>query len=320
MPSTFANSLRLENIANGEQSGSWGDTTNKNICGLLVDSIAGTADESRSAVLRFTGNIIAPCTIYIPPSVKTYIIDNLTNPAVPVVDKQYLLIRTTAGAVAATVTPGIYTVYCDGTDTFINTGFSNGGTITGNLAITGNETVTGTLGVTGVTTLKSTLTGVLVGTAGVVSAVAPGTAGNVLTSSGTAWTSTAAPPYFAAGTKLIFPQVTAPTGWTKDVTTAVNDSILRFVTGITGGGSGGSVGVSIWAGQAATGAHTLTIAEMPAHTHGSGATSGVSGLQGQAAQGYVGQGNTGSAGGDAAHTHTLSQNIKYYDAIIASKD
>ena len=69
MPSTYANNLRLENIANGEQSGSWGDTTNKNICSLLVDSItavteinitgssnyvlsanAGTTDQARTAV------------------------------------------------------------------------------------------------------------------------------------------------------------------------------------------------------------------------------------------------------------------------------
>ena len=338
MPSTYANNLRLENIANGEQSGSWGDTTNKNICGLLVDAVAGlntvsitglttytltafngVADESRNAVLKFTGDISAACTIYIPPVGKTYIVDNNTNLALA---KQNLIIRTDAGAVAATVPFGIYNVYSDGIDSFISTNLSVGGTITGNLAVVGNETVTGTLGVTGVTTLASTLTGVLSAASGVVGTVAPGTSGNVLTSNGTAWASSANPPPFAAGTKLIFPQAAAPTGWTKDTTAAINDSILRFVTG-TGGGSGGSVGVSTWAAQTATGSTALSVAQMPSHTHQRGADNPVAGLQG-GNQGLVGNTSytspTTSAGGGEGHTHTLSQSIKYYDSIIATKD
>jgi len=344
MPSTYANNLRLENIANGEQSGSWGDTTNKNICSLLVDSIAGLAttsitglatytltsyngvtDESRNAVLKFTGNIAAACTIYIPTVAKTYLIDNYTNLALA---KQNLIIRTDAGAVAATIPFGIYTVYCDGIDTFISTGFGAGGTVTG------NEIITGTLGVAGVTTLATTLTGALVGTAGVVSAVAPGTSGNVLTSNGTAWASASNTPPFTAGTKLIFPQATAPTGWTKDTTAAINDSILRFVTG-TGGGSGGSVGVSTWAAQTATGAHTLTTAEMPIHTHtgGSGNTTPYFVSQGYSHDGPIDGSRTVNpddhdllaatnypAGGGTSHNHPLTQAIKYYDSIIASKD
>ena len=341
MPSTYANNLRLENIANGEQSGSWGETTNKNICALLVDSIAGLAttsitglatytltsfngvsDESRNAVLKFTGNINATCTIYIPSVVKTYIVDNNTNLAL---SPQNLLIRTTAGAVAATVPFGIYTVYCDGLDTFIASNLSVGGAIAGNLAITGNETITGTLGVAGVTTLASSLTGVLSAASGVVGTVAPGTAGNVLTSNGTAWASASNTPPFTAGTKLIFPQATAPTGWTKDTTAAINDSILRFVTG-TGGGSGGSVGVSTWAAQTTTGGHTLTLAQIPSHTHtlsgswsvsGSGPITFTSG--GVNSSGGV-SGQADATGGGGSHDHSLSQNIKYYDSIIASKD
>lgn len=58
-------------------------------------------------------------------------------------------------------------------------------------ANTGNETITGTLGVTGATTLgAATATSLSVGGVAAV-AVAPGTSGNVLTSNGTTWTSTA---------------------------------------------------------------------------------------------------------------------------------
>ena len=47
---------------------------------------------------------------------------------------------------------------------------------------------------------------------------------------------------FAPGTRMIFAQSTAPTGWTKDTTAALNDSALRIVTGSAG--TGGSVNFS----------------------------------------------------------------------------
>ena len=213
MPSTFANNLRLENIANGEQSGSWGDTTNKNICSLLVDSItavteinitgssnyvlsanAGTTDQARTAVLRFTGLRSIDCYVTAPAVAKTYIIDNFTD----YIDsgKWNVIIRTATG-IGAIVPFGKYTVYCDGLDFFVQTGFAAGGVINGNAGTTGNFVAGNDLTVFGTTTLKSTLTGVLVGTEGVVSAVDPGTAGNILLSVaatlpavGTVWAST----------------------------------------------------------------------------------------------------------------------------------
>ena len=131
---------------------------------------------------------------------------------------------------------------------------------------------------------------------------------------------TAPTPPFASGTRIVFQQTAAPSGWTKDTTAAIDDSILRFVTGSVTP-SGGSVAFSTWNGQTATGAYTLLTADMPAHTHTLGAINAVGGLQG-GAQGYVGDGSspTGSTGGGGSHSHSLTQNLKYYDAIIASKD
>jgi hypothetical protein len=335
MPSTYANNLRLENIANGEQSGSWGDTTNKNICSLLVDSItavttisitgsgnyiltanAGTTDEARTAVLRFTGLRSTDCYVTAPAVAKTYIIDNFTDE--PLGSKN-IIMRTTAGA-TATVPFGKYTVYCDGLDFFVSTGFAAGGVINGNAATTGNFIAGNNLTALGNTTLKSTLTGALVGTAGVVSAVAPGTAGNILSSTGTAWASTANAPAFASGTRIGFQQTAAPTGWTKDTTAAINDSILRFVTGTAS--SGGSVAFSTWAAQTATGGYTLQIADIPAHTHGypETTTSGAAGASsGRPVSNFVTV-QTQSTGGSGSHSHSLTQGIKFYDFIIASKD
>ena len=41
MPSTFSPNLKIELIATGEQSGTWGTTTNSNLGTLLEQAIAG---------------------------------------------------------------------------------------------------------------------------------------------------------------------------------------------------------------------------------------------------------------------------------------
>ena len=41
MPSTYTTSLKLELIANGEQTNTWGDTTNNNMGTLLEQAITG---------------------------------------------------------------------------------------------------------------------------------------------------------------------------------------------------------------------------------------------------------------------------------------
>ena len=336
MPSTYANNLRLENIANGEQSGSWGDTTNKNICSLLVDSItavttisitgsgnyiltanAGTTDEARTAVLRFTGLRSADCYVTAPAVAKTYIINNYTDFATS--GNKNVIMRTATGATIA-VPFGNYIVYCDGLDFFMLTGFGAGGVINGNAATTGNFIAGNNLTALGTTTLATTLTGALVGTAGVVSAVAPGTSGNVLTSNGTAWASTTNAPAFASGTRIGFQQTAAPTGWTKDTTAAINDSILRFVTGTAS--SGGSVAFSTWAAQTATGGYTLQIADIPAHTHTHQlpTTNTAAGAGGGSPVSTVTAVTSSSTGGGGSHSHSLTQGLKFYDFIIASKD
>ena len=82
-----------------------------------------------------------------------------------------------------------------------------------------------------------------------------------------------------SGTKMLFQQTTAPTGWTKDTTH--NNKALRVVTGTagTGGtnsftnafnsdktvsGTTGGTGVTI---TGSTGSHTLTESQIPAHDH-----------------------------------------------------
>jgi hypothetical protein len=127
---------------------------------------------------------------------------------------------------------------------------------------------------------------------------------------------------FPSGTRMSFNQTSAPTGWTKQTSTTINDSILRFVTG--GTSSGGSVAFSTFNSGTTTGATTLTTAQMPSHTHWSGINrdSNFSGSTSNVtfntnAPNPV---NTGATGGGNSHTHSQVTDIKYIDFIIAQKD
>lgn len=98
-----------------------------------------------------------------------------------------------------------------------------------------------------------------------------------------------------AGTKLVFYQASAPTGWTQDV--AVNDQVLKVVSG-TGGGTGGSWTIS----GVTVDNHTLTVSQMPAHDHGGSSGSTAPGTNTTGSHGH-----TGSANSAGAHTHSYSR-------------
>lgn len=123
-----------------------------------------------------------------------------------------------------------------------------------------------------------------------------------------------------SGTKMLFAQATAPTGWTKDTTH--NDKSLRVVSG-TGGGSGGSVAFSTVFGRTAVDASSLSIAQLAAHAHSISGTNNTSGSY----SGYVinsssyqVSGYTGSQGSGSTHSHGLDLRVQYVDVIICTKD
>ena len=115
MPSTYSTRLRFELVADGEQLGVWGQTTNRNLGKLIEDALAGyksiampnanytlTAvngleDESRFLMLEFTGSLTAPRTVTVPAVSKTYLIKNSTN---------QVLTITPSGGTGATVPVG----------------------------------------------------------------------------------------------------------------------------------------------------------------------------------------------------------------------
>ena len=134
---------------------------------------------------------------------------------------------------------------------------------------------------------------------------------------------------FPAGTKAVFYQDTAPTGWTT--INDLNDKLLYVTNGSGFGGQTGgaahSAGTWIISGIAG-GNHVLTIAEMPYHQHeikkatathpemyGAGQAGDEAGAQQYS--GYVGGGATH---GHGASSHDGAWRPAAYCVIIASKD
>jgi len=97
MPSTYSPDLRIELMANGEKSGTWGSITNANLGTIIEDAIAGLADvallssdqaltvldgvydEARNAAVRVTSALSTSLNVYVPPVTKLYVFVNATN-------------------------------------------------------------------------------------------------------------------------------------------------------------------------------------------------------------------------------------------------
>jgi len=182
MASTYTTSLKIQEIGNGEQSGSWGTTTNTNwtlieqaVAGVqtitmsnanyTLTNLNGVSDEARNMVLVVQGTnsgiyqIVAPLN-----QPKMYVISNQTSGGYAIT------IGASTGSVV-TIPNGVTAqVYTDGTNFYsAQTGsagnFNVNGTLTasgiadvGNLSVSGNGAVTGNLSVTGTTTLSGTAT------------------------------------------------------------------------------------------------------------------------------------------------------------------
>jgi hypothetical protein len=130
------------------------------------------------------------------------------------------------------------------------------------------------------------------------------------------------------GTKMLFQQTAAPTGWTKDTTH--NNKALRVVSGAAS--SGGTLAfTSAFTSQAVggtVGATTLTTTQIPSHTHTAGAAfatsvaaKGGTNVRTTATTGTA----TGGTGGGGSHDHTftgaaIDLSVQYVDVIIATRN
>ena len=138
---------------------------------------------------------------------------------------------------------------------------------------------------------------------------------------------------FASGTNIVFYNDAAPTGWT--INQNVDESAVRLSkgsgnSGVTAGTGGGTHNFSTVftsvaeSGTAGVGDHTLTVSEMPAHTHDVDGRQTSVNNTGSAPAGTTGTGiadkTTTSAGGGGAHSHTVDRRVKWAACIICGKD
>ena len=319
MASTFSDRLKLELQASGENAGTWGDKTNNNlevidafVNGYLSKSVAGSSDvtltTADASATAESSNKVIELTGALTGNIKVLL---------PAKESNYVIFNNTTGSFTLTVAPTGHT--------------SNGVAIT-----QGSHTMIYNQSDKCVDVLGAKV----------------GTTGTTYIGSGAELTGIDIIP---AGSLMLFQQSSAPTGWTKG--TAHDNKALRVVTGSASSGGSNTFAAAFNNNQTVSGttsstsvtitgstaAHTLTISEMPAHTHTEG------GIQefGTTSSTSTGTRNTGnsspgnqfetqSTGGGGSHSHdvgtlaggshthtfsdTFNLDVQYVDLIICSKD
>jgi hypothetical protein len=175
MASTYINDLRLNEMATGDGSGTWGTTTNTNL-ELIAEAFSygteaittnadthtttiadGASDPGRALYLKYTGTLDSACTITIGPDTvsKVWIIENGTS------GSQDIILSQGSGANITIPAGDTKVVYSDGAgagaafvDAFaslsvVDLKVQDDLTVTDDASIGGDATITGTLGVTG---------------------------------------------------------------------------------------------------------------------------------------------------------------------------
>jgi len=226
--------------------------------------------------------------------------------------------------------------------------------------VTGNITVSGTVDGVDVAT-RDTLFGGLTSSSGVltdgVTATTQSASDNSTKVATTAYVTTgiANAQAFPSGTKMLFQQTAAPTGWTK-VTSGVDNKALRVVSGTAGSGgsnafsntladrsitanaanatqggnisvanatAGGNISVANASTSGTVNNHTLTTSQMPSHSHSynhhtpnSGERDGDNVVVSFVNQNANGA-NTGNTGGGGGHNHGFTGSSHNHNASFS---
>jgi hypothetical protein len=182
MPSTYSPDLRIELMANGGNSGTWGTITNTNLGTVLEDSISGlasvvvtdtsnspskqaltvqdgAADQARCAVVSLTTTAARNMYVYVPPVTKTYVFVNESAYIATIYASTVAGNTTAAGLGVEIPAGGSVLLRCDGTDILeqLNT-IAGDLTVKGTFTSVGSPTIDANLNVTGSTFLGSSQT------------------------------------------------------------------------------------------------------------------------------------------------------------------
>lgn len=329
MASTYSDRLKLELMEAGANAGIWGNNTNDNlqvidaaVGGYLTKNVSGSTNVTLSQANRDpdvettneAANKVIEFTGTLTGNIYVY---------VPAVEKEYIFHNNTSGSYTLTVAPTGHTANGVAVSQGAHTIMYNKN---------GNEMVdlfANSLGTLSADTINATT---YTGDGSSLTGIQP----------------------FPSGTKMLFQQTAAPTGWTKDTTH--NNKALRVVTGTASSGgsnsftnafnsnqtvSGTTGGTSVTI-TGSTAGHVLTQAQLPSYTltpsqraktedkgplnRGSSSGSGASYEYLDIPSGGSDQAHSHGVGtlAGSSHTHTFSDNfnldVQYVDLIIASKD
>jgi len=161
---TYVNNLRLKEIATGDESGTWGTSTNTNL-ELIADAFGsgteaittnadthtttvadGSADEGRAIYLKYTGTLDSACTITLAPNTinKLWIVENATS------GSQNIIISQGSGANITIGNGKVAAIFTDGAgsgaavlDAFADLELSSTLTVAGASTLTGAVTMSG---------------------------------------------------------------------------------------------------------------------------------------------------------------------------------
>lgn len=323
-----------------------------------------TADQAKAETLDVSGTLVSNATIVIPNAKKKYIVINGTSGAFT------LTVKTSSGSGIEVTQSSSATIYCDGSNvvryvtpiTVLSTGApatSSGAaassvsvTPTGNLAATNAQAAFAELQ-TDIDTVNTSLSNKQPLDADLTAIAAlAATKGNSMFANGTTWTALAvgsnglnpradsaqsAGVSWAAGapsgTRGLFQQTAAPTGWTKD--TSHHNKALRISnTTVSTGGSTAFTSVfttrTIAANQLPN--ITMTVTD-PGHTHtydrantGSAGDGGAAAAESITSGASTGSNTTGisaaidnTARGGVAQ-QTIDFAVSYVDVILAAAD
>jgi hypothetical protein len=296
MASTYSN-LKIELMGTGDQSGTWGTTTNTNLGTAIEEAITGSADVSFSSAdvtltltntntaqtarnlrLNLTGTVSATQNLIVPAIEKQYIINNGLTFAITVKNSTGTGVSVPAGKSMLVFNTGsniVEVVTALATGTVIPV--ANGGTGASTATITSFNNITGytASGATGTTssnlvfsaspTITGTLTtpGTLEISGGLTLDGAAGTSGQVMVSAGAGNTPTWGNA-FVAGMIMLWSgsSATIPSGWLLcNGASGTPDLRNRFVVGATStyavGATGGSAD-AIVVSHTHTGTSTVT--------------------------------------------------------------
>ena len=125
---TYVNDLRLKEITTGDESGTWGTSTNTNL-ELIAEAFSfgteaittnadthtttvadGATDPGRSLYLKYTGTLDYACTITLGPNTisKVWIIENATS------GSQNIIVKQGSGTTVTIANDAVKVVYSDG--------------------------------------------------------------------------------------------------------------------------------------------------------------------------------------------------------------